>query len=474
MFQTNYSTEPAISKRKNPEGTSDIFQALKSHRRIFDQGSQVIQRAVGFEIELSYNLYRNREHLSEMVKENVPVRSSRFERFKKDDVLLKGKDFELRVDVSPNNLMPYLEIVTVPFDDTAEGWDKLNAAFDAIVAMMHDLFTVAQRWWTNLGFLEVFKKHGEIDPKDHEIRLKGFFPLSSGGFQMTAGIDLERVPIVFQDLAWPEEAEDAALSERRAKGRKWFIDWRKEKADDYLPELNEALGFQKINKVLNEMQFGLPESMVKKMAGAIPWSAKLSGLLSMIAQYLLLANQELERYPKSFSVLFGRTDFVHLFELLSDEEKAFFRVEKNWFHLMDELIRRLDIGGINEPFYSKGIYHNYGEEFKDMRYALSPLSRMSWLMEIPKGKDLLTEKFFPIPEFKSLFRSFGEFAGKYDTIEVQGQKVQVPIFEFRMISNKLHYVQWKRFAQEAYQWVLALNAGLDQKFGEWKPQVSQM
>ncbi|MCG8477074.1 MAG: hypothetical protein MI784_16525 [Cytophagales bacterium] len=467
MFQHVSPKKSSVSRQKN-SATADVFQALDSRPNLLSRDNRVIQRAVGFEIEIKYSPFRDAGHLLEFVKHRDPYRDYGIERFNKDDVLMKGQGFELRVDLVHQNQLPYLEFVTDPFEETLSGWRKLNAAFDTMVSIMRDLVDASQENRYNVDFFQVFKKYGEIERKNRAIRMIGRLPLDSGLFQMTAGIALERIPVVFQDIAWPEPGEDPVLFKRREAGRDWLISWKKEKADLYILKTNRALKLRIINEVIRELRTSFPDKVAVKMTGAIPWTAKLEGLLSMIGQYLLFAHHKLERYPKYFSTLLGRTDFASMFQLLGDEEKEFFRKDRNWFHLVDQLVERLGIGGIVDPVFSKGIYHDYGPRFEDKRYVLDPLSRMSWLMELPNNRDFLTEGFFPIPEYKHLFKSFGEFGSNYDSVDIAGRKEQVPIFEFRTISKRPPCSEWKTFAQEAYQWIRALNAGADSKFGEWR------
>ncbi|MCG8477073.1 MAG: hypothetical protein MI784_16520 [Cytophagales bacterium] len=439
---------------------------MAAQRKVFPPKGKVIQCAVGFEIEIRFTPFRNMEHFNEYVKSFIPFRDSKFERFKKNDVLLKGLDFELRVDLSMEDMMPYLEIVTAPFEESAAGLKKMNAAFEVLHMMMRDLTRADGDEASALDFYQIFGNYGEIKGKDRTIRLLGHPPFYEGVFQVTAGIGLERIPIVFRDLAWPDDDEDPDLVRRREMGRRWLIGWKREKADEYDPDLSRARKFQKINEVIRGLRVFSTEGSSRIMSGPVPWSPSLEGLLSMIAQYLLLTHTRLRRYPKSFAVLLSRNDFASLFQLLSAEQKAFFNAGQNWSHFMKILSSRLEVGDAEEPLFSGGVFHGFGGEFKELRHAFAPLSRMDWLVQIPKGKDLLTEKFFPVREHKHFFKSFGEFGGKMDSVDIAGLKMNAPIFEFRMIGFRLHFWQWKNFAQAAHSWISALNSGKDVKFGE--------
>ncbi|MCG8475639.1 MAG: hypothetical protein MI784_09210 [Cytophagales bacterium] len=447
-------------------GTSCIREAMASHRQPQPFFDEVIQRAVGFEIEIGYTPFRNQAHRDEMLRQKVPIRHSKYEAFEKDDLLMKGKGFEIRIDVHTKKQIPYLEIVTIPFDENATGKEKLQETFPILKNMMQKLSIMGNKQ-DNLSLYSVLNEFGELIPGCEPMRLQTQTGIESGFFQVTAGVDLSRLPALFQDLAWPEQDEEPALAQRRALGRKIFMNWEKEGSEDDIPYLSNAFAFQAINKTLSGIQKnGLPPDVSEKMTGPVPWTDELVGLLSMIAQYLVLARRKINGNPKFFAVLLSRNDFGSLFQRLGTTEKDYFMNNANWFHLLNELIRQLEIGDIDEPVYARGIFHGYGETFASRRYALNAVTRFNWLMEIPGGKDLLTEKYLPVPEMKEFFVSMGEFADRMDTIEADGQKKQVPVFEFRFIKNPIRYDKWEEFALASYHWIKALNTGANQKFGE--------
>ncbi|MCG8475641.1 MAG: hypothetical protein MI784_09220 [Cytophagales bacterium] len=470
MYKTDRSLSYPLAKNTSASGTSSIRQAMMNHRKKLQLSPEVIQRAVGFEIEIGYRPFRDEFHRDATLKSNIPARSLPYKPFERNDVLLKGDGFEVRTDVSTYNQCPYLEIVTDPFEEGPQGLQKLQHIFDTFEEIMMELSETAKKN-PHISFNEIFRQYGKIQPQNKEITLWLFDEPDKGYFQVTAGIDLAKIPLLLQDWAWPYEDEDETLLKRRAAGRKIFVDWERENIASYSGIKVLALSLLNINQTINILQnSGMPKEEEKKMTGPVKWSDALAGLLSMLALYLDLAQQKIVAYPKSFAFLLSRTDFVGLFQKLDQEQKDFFSIEENWLTLLQAIIQRLEIGEITDPFFSQGIFHKYGKRFLDKRDVLAPFSRIEWLMQIPKGKDLLTEHYFPIPEYKHWIQSFGEFGKKTDVIYVNGQRKEVPIFEIRFDNHDFVYNQWKEFACQVHEWITALNSGADLKFGETSGQ----
>ena len=218
--QRTYRPNRQISKT----GTSSIRQAMMNHRKKLQLSPEVIQRAIGFEIEISYRPFRDKNHHDTTLKHNIPVWASPYKPYEKNEVLLEGEGFNVCTDISFYNLCPYLEIITDPFEEGPQGFQKLKHVFTTFELMMTKL-TQAARENSQIGFKDIFWQFGKIQPQNKDISLWSYKNPDIGLVQVTAGIDLAKIPFLFQDWAWPSNEEDKTLLKRRAPGRKIFAKW---------------------------------------------------------------------------------------------------------------------------------------------------------------------------------------------------------------------------------------------------------
>ncbi|BDD09308.1 hypothetical protein FUAX_17400 [Fulvitalea axinellae] len=425
-----------ISKRKNTTEES------KSSSRT----PPVIQRKVGFEVEVECEVFRNPEQAREFDASKEPVFRPAFTKpIRKYDVLLKGQGFELQTDLGFPSRVPYLEFVTDPFEETDAGQAQMDRTFGEIVRIMRTLSESV----SSAGFsLETcLRPFGEIPDEMRKVIIRSEH-VEQGNFQFTAGIRLGALPKIFDDLGTPR-AEAPALSKKRDPGRKYLIDWERDL--DFKTGLkHEADDFGKIIRIVNDM------------AQRYGHSEKLQGLLCLIGQYLALGNDPCASYPKTMFPITPRTSFARIFELIPPEEKEKYADESEWVALVYELFGALRIGPVRAPLFTQGI-HLEDELFKERRHNLNRITRALWLRNIPKGKDLLNKEDCPFPEAKPELY-FANLGPKTD--EDPKTKEQTPILEFRRLCQELPYRKWPEFAREIFVWVRGVNEARDLFFNE--------
>ncbi|BDD03282.1 hypothetical protein [Aureibacter tunicatorum] len=416
--------------------------------------NEVVQRAVGFEIELDYNPYWNEEHMDELNKGRVFPKDSKFPMFKKGDVLLKGDGFELQTDISYDNFIPYLELVTDPFEESLSGYHRMGETMMRMMSFMEEVYKEARIHWYNFRLPAKAKAFGNIPPKFENLVFKlGRGSISSGLFQATAGISLSAISDIFEDLAEPRAEESEELKQKRKEGRKFLIDWQEdvEYDEDYL---HNARAFRHVADVVNDLQM------------EYGFDASLAGLLKMIGQYFIMGNERMEKYPKSMPSILARTDFSCLFEEATKSCDSV-RIQSIWMSMIESLNDRLNIGPLSLPLYRHGIYlaKKCKKYYSGKERLLDVMTRERWAMKIAQGRDELTEAFFPVPEAKEELESMGAMGNHLDNLDPLGLE-KVPVFELRGFTHKLPYSIWGEFAHTIFKWVVAKNKGKQAFFND--------
>ncbi|BDD03283.1 hypothetical protein [Aureibacter tunicatorum] len=427
----------------------------------FDLGSkgQVLQRSIGFEIELDYNPYWNEEHQKEVVEDKVFPLESKFPNFHKGDMIFKGDGFELQVDLAYDNFVPYLEIVTDSFDETVSGLHRLNEAMSKAMLFMEEIVNEARYHWTKFQLTRKAKSMGHLPTKFENLiyKLGGHGRLDTGSFQATSGVSLSAMNAIFDDLGEPRQDETEELREKRKSGRKTLIDW--EEGVEYRKGyLHCATALKRVNEVVDKVQH------------EYGFGASLCGLLKIIGQYFILANEKLDSYPKSMPSILARTDFASMYRFVSTQTSDA-RYLEDWLAIISQMNDMLGIGPMNLPLYSKGIYNSWraGKYYSGKQNILDVLTRERWVRKISEGKDELTERYFPDREAGKELESMGRMHDHMDDLDPLGLS-KAPIFEFRDIDKRIHYTEWQSFAQAMFLWVQAKNNGQEAFFNDKKGQ----
>ncbi|BDD11846.1 hypothetical protein FUAX_42780 (plasmid) [Fulvitalea axinellae] len=447
-----------------------MLQRKAAHDRIFNK-KEVIQRAVGFEIEVDYNPIRNHAHEIERYEERIPCARSRFEPFHEREVLLKGKNFEMQTDVGATNKIAYVEFVTAPFEESPKGFHELQECFATLTALMRTLNQNARRVRPEGLPITKLAPFGTIVPGYEQTLFKFYRHWSNnifnGNFHFTAGIRLDRIRRAFSDIAAPATDEDEETRLQKAGGRRHIMriqDSRYGDQDEMYGEYTRSLLDQ-----------------IEAMGQAIDLSPELEGLLLLIGFYIKFGAREIPKYLRSFSPMLSRTDFGSMFQSLDPElvESLSQNDAMEWHKIASILTSYLETNtkGLDSPLFPEGLYHEI-KKFESRRFLMNDISIGKWMHGMAHGVDLLTLRDNPrAEELRLQLDTMGAMGSQMDTVGPQMQH-KAPIIEFRNMGEPYGVSLWQSVAEHVFRWVYALNKDIDHTFMDidnfsipkWKPK----
>ncbi|BDD06742.1 hypothetical protein [Aureibacter tunicatorum] len=432
--------------RRNVVGKNGRKDALEKTPPAFDfDKGGVLQRAVGFEVEVSrYKLFRNEEQYWEEQHsgDSFHPYGLTLPKFNKGEVLLSGGDFEFQADHQGDpDSMPYLEIVTAPFGENSEGYYHLQACFDNIESIIAELVAKSQE---NGGLVSLSGLHGDLRVPSYNRAAKIMVDQEAiGNFQITAGVRLDQLRTLFEETIMSKEGlESSGVSKLNFPWRPIFI--------SLISKVEDALQ-------RTQMSFS-----------TLPLSEAFWGLLHMIGLYTLSSSEPIEFYPKSFILFLARTDFASMYHSLSMDDKQLLGQNDLfvWKELTGSLLENLGLNNDDKPFFSEGVFlKTRPATFYNMMHSLK---RKDWLENIPKGLDLLTQDHFPNPWRAYELESLGAMGSTMDRVGSK-QQYLAPIFEFRSLMRRFHYRSWKQFAENSFKMIYQLNRENDLQASETMP-----
>ncbi|BDD06734.1 hypothetical protein [Aureibacter tunicatorum] len=410
-------------------------------------GEAPIQRSVGFEVEVGYVPFWDQAQKLEVVNRRIPFSKTNYPMFSIHDCVLEGNGFELQVDVSFPENVPYLEFVTSPFEESEKGYDRMVETISIISNLMEELDEKG-KLSKMIKAKSVLPKFGKLNPAFEEIELFSANNPKAGYFQFTAGISLECLPIVYDDVAMPKPDESEEMSQRRKKMRELFSDWTVGNTRNL--ERQPGYLFRQVVDVLNDMQ------LFQELENAS------KGFLLQLFQYLVFSDKKQVTYAKSMPVILSRTDFAAMFEHLPLEDKKRLSQEEVWLPFFDQAMERLNLGSFQLPVFSKGVYQT--DKAEERQQIFSALSRQSWFEHIVEGTDMLTSRNFPDEQWAHKLESLGSLGSQMDMDDDGVSKL--PVFEFRYVCEIMPYHRWLELCKSIFLWVHALNQKKDLKFNE--------
>ncbi|BDD06922.1 hypothetical protein [Aureibacter tunicatorum] len=423
------SSKNSVSQRKRSNRTqsiakstalSDSQESIQPPVQFFngEHDSDIIQRKVGFEFETGWKVSKEEIQTGPRGRDYI----KRTPLKKRDPIGVGSHDgFKLEADKAENDRSEIEFIIYPPLDETPLGLVKLNKVMSDMVGIGAELLKFSHRRSFLLSEATGLMEDSQfvVYPNDAEL---------GAGPQITSGLDLSKLPYLLTASNASTQAPKELMSSLRhfAKAGAKVIN---------------NLGRAQISPEMH----GLLTIMVSYLEAG---RGQIGLLDRSYSQYddLTKANLAVE-YPKIIAdVIMARTDFGGLFNLLPSEEQEALRAEpEKWLDLVIGAA-----GGYKEydPFESviergiqKDIYSDNPsvEEF--------PTSRYEWIMDIPKGRDRMSE--FP----GNL--SMGYLGKK---TELVGNGIEGGIFEFRGAqANKLPLKRWHSFALESFSYISALN-----------------
>ncbi|MEU6132951.1 hypothetical protein ABZ805_27540 [Saccharopolyspora sp. NPDC047091] len=447
-------------------------------RRLRNSGAETrdvtVQRDVGFEIEVpgihtrafspppkekddaGWELSPASSDWAPRRAENTRKRSvltppSQARLLEKGTKLVRADTFTIESDEALSQLPPStdLEFVTIPFPETDQGAERLTETVSRILAVA-SLFN-GDGIHTAESLAEAAKgsaQHPTDLPPNHsgtrhytEAAYVAYGFGGSGNPQATAGIRLDRVERLVQDLARPEVRGDGPAAQQGES------------------RLSLSAG-----DCTSRAQQGVDRHM-RSVAGSggpepdpAP-SGKLRGLLVVITAYLLHGDGRHEKYYKGVAPLMGRTDFGRMFTLLEPDEQD--RLAANDGSLLVDLA--LGSAGLagraDEP-----VLLGLGGPGQSRAIDFTELTRRRWLREITQGHDLLSKHGYEGYASRRTDEGFEHRKGAefesmgalgFRTEDVHG--VQAPIFELRRLRPSVLRAEWAPLLLQVFNAVRAAN-----------------
>lgn len=465
-------------------------------------GTSIIQRKVGFEIEVpnwisakktvhesqsltywGWGSQRNtanlpgdihpRDHL--VTGDLIPNPGGipyRFESLKKKDKIIKANGFTLEADESNQGGLTNVEFVTDAFEDTRAGGVALSNTLYAITNLADEMRRASNQTAAGCYLLaSYFRGYGNASP---EIVL---FPSNNmtAVMQVTAGINLSQIATLMTQMGGVPIGEAPATTANLQMGRfmlggalgsvhgpnptgngpiqaaQAIINYRAaHPADTRL----QFLHFQRTQQPNNALQLG---------------SNELQGLISLIYQYLVTADQALTGYAKTIAPLMARTQFDTLFDQLPVDEQTYLRENNanNFINLVMEAVH-ITHAGINQvnDVFSQGLYHNFAAIPGINVNALAGLTREDWLRGIANHVDYLTAANFnsnpalglPLPQpKKDDLESLGSYGNATEAVGTN--RTQAPLFEIRSMGQIATLNEWYPRAMDTFIYLRDLNDG---------------
>ena len=212
--------------------------------------------------------------------------------------------------------------------------------------------------------------------------------------------------------------------------------------------------------------------------GHVP-SAKLRGLVSLIATYIKRGTPPAPNTPimaaKYLMVVMARTNFAGIFATLPQAERDHYR--QNPLHWVSYICTTVMA---NVACFGGGANPNQpliGYEISDQsqlgpgQRVTLPITRRAWLLEMTRGRDLLTAEAHKIGAFHPVnnpiyrdtagvghrLRGLGGLGQRTDLIPTPSGPKPGIIFEFRARQNPVAWDQWTDYAVRMYRFFENLN-----------------
>ncbi|BDD10224.1 hypothetical protein FUAX_26560 [Fulvitalea axinellae] len=409
-----------------------------------------------------------------------PPNLPEWDTFPKSSVLFKGKDFEVQTDISDLDRLSDLEIVSVPFPETHEGFERLNLALEhicRILAFIPKGFPVR-----TIKELEAEGLGVATAPRGIIVR-KGLSGLVVNP-QVTIGLRMDQLAKMMTSMGPGGEKEDLEMMERRDK-------LRMETGFNILTHFTQRI--YNVGKALASARFGMSSYLNSLPEGSRPpLSRELDGLSALVTYYLMRGAEGTNVYPKAFTKLLARTDFGKMFSLLPPMERAHFSKNngEEWVKLFAHILKPESVlyeavdwadyrdytyyapvrpkqteFGMDKPFFESGVYKKRTGHYAHLPTdILSSLIREDWLRAMTQGTDLLTARNFPDPAQGHRLQSLGAMGG---TVDLVGDDASPsPIIEIRGLYSIYDNDELKRRLKAWFAYLFATNKRMDYEFGE--------
>jgi Domain of unknown function (DUF4157) len=377
----------------------------------------------------------------------------RFHALSKKEKIIGGNGFTLEADEGNANAdgsgTSNIEFVTDAFEENKDGENALKQALSDFVDITKKIKSFAGKRKT-VHALEVSPEGG--------VRGKVIYPSDKleGVPQVTGAIKLGQIPKLMESMS-KGEGEDRDFTKR-------MIDIR-----DLLGRgINGAETTSSTGTAPNQAKKAIEElsKSAVKSTPSLFGSRELNGLLSLMASYMMAANNPKLGYVKTIAPIMARTNFAAMFGLLKPEEQKYLKDDCDKKDLMQMFSTAT--GGLNmtDDLFPYGIYTDPRTQGSGEKNALQGLTRQQWVIGVINGIDYLTAaKFNQNPDLhlinpgnkKEDLESMGAMGNKMENVGDKDLTEQAPIFEIRSLGQHSTVEQFTERAIEIFNFIVRLN-----------------
>jgi hypothetical protein len=433
-------------------------------------GTDVIQRAVGFEIETNWRVFNYDQTLNNNGPMTALQKNTNFlpadgyrpayltNNLAKGTPIISGNHFELQVDELPTGGKDLEFVTTLPaFEETPEGRADLDQTLQDIEALAAALVN-SPHWAIAPGDLGL----GAVQTPTAVMK-KNTTPGMNGSPQTTAAIRMDQIPTLFETIG---TVTGEAPAPAKVAGRQTLSgvtntgtqsDIEAGIMGDAPTMARQALANYK-QTFANQFAFRNATREANQREANQLGSQQLIGLLSLLIMYLRIADQAQPTYAKQIAPFLARTNFSNNFHFLTPEEKRHFRARPGNFASLAMEAAGLPNTG-NTPVLRHGIGSNPNANILDR------VTRNAWLRGIPNGEDLLSQAGFDArfganqggAEFESLGRlgNRTEWVGRTD--RYNNNRTRAPLFEMRRMKGSIPYLQWRPTLLSVFDFIRQIN-----------------
>ncbi|BDD09746.1 hypothetical protein FUAX_21780 [Fulvitalea axinellae] len=432
-----------FQKRERPK------QYTRNQTKSSPNSQQPIQCDIGFEFEVpNWGVFRRYDPPETPL---TPAEEEAETYYKIGHTLFESDFWTAKTDANEDRTS-HLELETIPFHESVSGYKKL---LEVLPKIQEFLYFVQSAPGTRIGNvkvlpMEMFKRYGQVKSPEARIGMPvdkqepKIFP------QASAGIRLDKLHKLFDDLAAPTEQESAREEYRKQLGRKFLH------SDQETGNFKEGSPHD-ARYVVNSVDITVKQ--IEEMWGD-RFSSSFKGFLTMVLFYLVEGSFGSRTYAKAFTAFLARTDFARMFDILPEDEKEILREEdcRIWLDIVSASVPE-DMRDLSKPVFEGGIFK---EKAPVHHNNLSALSRKDWLVEMTRGRDLLTKRHFPNRLRAYELESMGAFGDKTDTIF----GVPAPVIEFRSGKKEQGVRDALAYAASTFRYIFALHRDMDCYYGE--------
>jgi hypothetical protein len=383
----------------------------------------------------------------------------RFEALKKKDELVKGNGFTLEADEGNTDQSGYgksnTEFVTDAFEENEAGRKALEKALIDFTKITAKISAFAQ------GNKRKVVHAAEVTSSGGVPGIV-IFPHkdTSGVMQVTGAVDLARIPELMKKMNRPELDENEQTRKRLLPTRY---------------RLGQTIGGAEnagpTGKAPNQAESAINSYRITN-TNTVPidfGSDKLHGLVSLMASYIMSANNQTLGYAKTLAPIMARTNFAGIFNLLNETEKNYFRntTPNPLVTIIGQAVNGLDM---TQNLFPHGIYNDPRARGRGETHALSGLTRQKWIEGIVSGTDYLTAADFNknpdltlSPDESDQEKGDLESMGRLNTqTEPVGQNgVNAPVFEIRSLGSITTPELMQGLALQIFDFLVKLNRNDD-------------